>query len=210
MEVYNGSNIIQSFDIDFRKLFRAGKINLLTPELTSLPINTIIFLSENSFLVTDVVFNHAKASPSLKFLYTQISTAKQTEQDAVDFDKMDLKLTSARDKFKKISDVIARKKMELEQAHIAAIKTRKLIDNQAKKDELLKVLLSNMYFFDIHLYCFFLLLFIRYSLFLSLMMSQLKAALVQADAEAVAVEKLEMKEWESLRALRDFSTDSKY
>jgi hypothetical protein len=39
--------------------------------------------------------------------------------------------------------------------------------------------------------------------------TQLKAALAQMEAEAVAVERVEAKEWESLRALRDFSTDSK-
>jgi len=139
VRVYSGTTIVQSFDIDFRKLFRTGKINLHSPEITSLPVNTIIFLTENSLLFTDVVFNHAKTSPSLKFLNTQISSAKQTDQDAVDFDRMDMKLTNARDKFKKINEVIVRKKMELEQANMAAVKTRKMIDNQVKKSEVAKV-----------------------------------------------------------------------
>ena len=139
VRVYSGTAIVQSFDIDFRKLFRTGKINLLSPEITSLPTNTIIFLTENSLLVTDVVFNHAKTSPSLKFLNAQISSTKQTDQDAVDFDRVDMKLTNARDKFKKITDVIVRKKLELEQAHFAAVKTRKAIANQAKYAEVIRV-----------------------------------------------------------------------
>lgn len=130
---------VHAFDVDLRKLTRAGKASLLSPELSGLPINTIMFLSDTSLLMTDVTFNHVKASPSLKFLYAQVGGTKQVEQESIDFDRMDAKLIGARDKLTKVDEVVTRKKFELEQTYLASVKAKKAVENQTKKAEIAKV-----------------------------------------------------------------------